>query len=65
MRKTIKNLALEAIMLSMEEVRENFQLYADPESAKANAEAMKNLAMAYSLVKRGVMLPDYRREKDE
>lgn len=65
MRTSIKKLALEAIMISMAEVKENLQTDASPEKVKVNAEAMKHLAEAFTLVKRGVMLPDYGRKKDE
>lgn len=65
MRTSIKKLALEAIMISMAEVKENLQTDASPEKVKVNAEAMKNLAEAFTLVKRGVMLPDYGREKKD
>lgn len=44
------------------EVKMNFLNYGEPEYLEANSKAMKNLAMAYTLVKRGVMLPDYGRE---
>lgn len=65
MRKTLKRQALEYIAESMEEVKMNFLNYGEPEYLEANSKAMKNLAMAYTLVKRGVMLPDDGREFKE
>ncbi len=65
MRKTLKRQALEHILESMKEIEINLKCNEDDETVKVNAEAMKNLAMAYTLVKRGVMLPDYGREIDE
>ena len=62
MRKTLKRQALEYIAESMEEVKMNFLNYGEPEYLGANSKAMRSLAMAYTLVKRGVMLPDYGRE---
>lgn len=65
MRRSVKRLALEAIMLSMAQIKENLKSYGEPEYLEANSKAMKNLAEAYTLVKRGVMLPDYGREKEK
>lgn len=62
MRKTLKRQALEHILESMKEIEINLKCNEDDETVKVNAEAMKNLAMAYTLVKRGVMLPDDGRE---
>lgn len=47
----IKRLALESIMLSMAEIKVNFEADADYESVKTNAEAMKKLAEAFKIVK--------------
>lgn len=65
MRKTLKRQALEHILESMNEIKINLKCNENDETVKVNAEAMKHLAEAYTLVKRGVMLPDYGREKDE
>ena len=43
----------------------NFLDYGEPEYLEANSKAMKNLAMAYTLVKRGVMLPDWIKTDEE
>ena len=65
MRKTLKRQALEYIAESMEEVKMSFLKYGAPEYLEANSKAMKNLAMAYTLVKRGVMLPDWIKTDEE
>lgn len=57
MRKSLKRQALEHIVKYMEMIasdcEENISF-----DIKEETEAMKNLAHAYTLVKRGVMLPD-------
>ncbi|MGI6096471.1 MAG: hypothetical protein ACOYBL_13890 [Lachnospiraceae bacterium] len=58
MRKSLKRQALEHILDSMKEVEINLKCNQDVETIKAKSEAMKNLALAYTLVKRGVILPD-------
>lgn len=65
MRKTLKRQALDEILSCMDSVETNFKNYGEPEYLEANSKAMKNLAMAYTLVKRGVMLPDYGVEKEK
>lgn len=65
MRKTLKRQALEHILESMKEIEINLKCNEDDETVKVNAEAMKNLAMAYTLVKRGVMLPDWIKTDEE
>lgn len=64
MRKSLKRQALEHILDSMKEVEINLKCNQDVETIKAKSEAMKNLAVAYTLVKRGVMLPDYLEGKE-
>lgn len=65
MRKTLKRQALEYIAESMEEVKMNFLNYGEPEYLEANSKAMRDLAEAYTLVKRGVILPDWMEEEKE
>lgn len=65
MRKTLKRQALEYVAESMEEVKMNFLNYGEPEYLEANSKAMKNLAIAYSVVKRGVILPDWIKDEKE
>lgn len=65
MRKTLKRQALEHILESMKEIEINLKCNEDDETVKVNAEAMKNLAMAYTLVKRGVMPPDWIKTDEE
>lgn len=64
MRKTLKRQALEYIAESMEEVKMNFLNYGEPEYLEANSKAMKNLAIAYSVVKHGVILPDWIKDEE-
>ena len=66
MRKTLKRQVLEDIVEIIDHARRNIE--GSPDDMKImemNSRAMRNLAEAYTLVKRGVMLPDYGREKDE
>lgn len=63
MRKTLKRQASECILSLMRQVEEDYGN--EYVKAEEGSRAMKNLAEAYTLVKRGVMLPDYGREKDE
>ena len=65
MRKTLKIQALEHILESMKEVKINLKCNEDDETVKVNSEAMKNLAMAYTLVKRGVILTDWIKTDEE
>lgn len=63
MRKSLKRQASECILSLMRQVEDD---YANGYvKAEESSRAMKDLAEAYTLVKRGVMLPDYGREKDE
>ena len=62
---TNKSRALEYIVQSMMELKLNIKCHVDNDSVEANARAMKNLAMAYTLVKRGVMLPDWIKDEKE
>lgn len=49
MRKT-KRLALECIMLSMEEIKANLENTSDENEVKANVEAMNQLAKSFEIV---------------
>ena len=49
--KNIKKLALESIMLSMEEIKYNLESSAEPERVATNSTAMKQLAEAFHIVK--------------
>lgn len=64
MRKTLKRQALESIVRCMKEVESSYLCRLE-DDAQCNSGAIRDLAEAYTLVKRGVMLPDYGREKDE
>lgn len=64
MRKTLKRQALERIVEYMGMIVDDYKEGFAGE-AKDETQSMKNLAMAYTLVKRGVMLPDDGREIDE
>ena len=64
MRKTLKRQALEKIVCFMDGIVSDYQNGFAGE-IKDETTAMKNLAEAFTLVKRGVMLPDYGREKYE
>lgn len=63
MRKSLKRQALEHIVNYMEMIVSDYKegLAGD---IKDETEAVKNLAIAYTLVKRGVMLPDYLEGKE-
>lgn len=59
---TTHKLALAEIVEAMKEVAVNLESCVDAEGASAYASAMFKLACAYSVVKRGTMLPDWIRE---
>ena len=60
--KTTRTAALEEIVGAIKKVAANFDSYGEPEYLAANANAMLKLAIAYSVVKRGVILPDWIKE---
>lgn len=64
MRKTLKRQALESIIDLMKGIADDYK-NGYTTNVGPGSEAMRNLAEAFTLVKRGVMLPDYGREKDE
>lgn len=50
MSKKVKEIALQTVVLSMEEVRDNFANSAIKEDVMANAEAMRILADAFKAI---------------
>lgn len=60
--KTTRTAALEEIVGAIKKVAANFDSYGEPEYLAANADAMLKLAIAYSVVKHGVILPDWTKE---
>lgn len=63
--KTTRTAALEEIVGAIKKVAANFDSYGEPEYLTANANAMLKLAIAYSVVKRGVILPDWINDEKE
>ncbi len=63
--KTTRTAALEEIVGAIKKVAANFDIYGEPEYLAANANAMLKLAIAYSMVKRGVILPDWIKTDEE
>lgn len=61
----LKKLALRSIVLAIRVVQENLNNCEKPECLEANSRAMRDLAEAFTLVKRGVMLPDYGRDQSD
>ena len=62
---TTHKLALTEIVEAMRKTAGNFEVYGEPEYVAANATAMLKLAIAYSVVKRGVILPDWIKDEKE
>ena len=56
---TTRKQALAEILGAMRKTAANFEVYGEPEYLTANTNAMLKLAIAYSVVKRGVILPTY------
>lgn len=63
--KTTRTAALEVIVGAIKKVAANFDSYGEPEYLTANATAMLKLAVAYSVVKHGVILPDWIKTDEE
>lgn len=63
--KTTRTAALEEIVGAIKKVAANFDSYGEPEYLAANADAVLKLAIAYSVVKRGVILPDWIKDEKE
>ena len=63
--KTTRTAALEEIVGAIKKVAANFDGYGEPEYLAANANAMLKLAIAYSVVKHGVILPDWIKDEKE
>ena len=62
---TTHKLALAEIVEAMRKTAGNFEVYGEPEYVAANADAMMRLAIAYSVVKHGVILPDWIKDEKE
>ena len=62
---TTHKLALAEIVEAMRKTAGNFEVYGEPEYVAANADAMLRLAIAYSVVKHGVILPDWIKDEKE
>ena len=62
---TTHKLALAEIVEAMRKTAGNFEVYGEPEYVAANADAMLRLAIAYSVVKHGVILPDWKKGEKE
>lgn len=62
---TTHKLALAEILGAMKKTATNFKICGEPEYLAANANAMLKLAIAYSVVKHGVILPDWIRDEKE
>lgn len=62
---TTRKLALAEIVEAMRKTAANFEIYGEPEYLAANANAMLKLAIAYSVVKHGVILPDWIKDEKE
>ena len=60
---TTRKAAMEEIVRAMQKVGVNFDNYGEPEYLTANANAIMKLAIAYSVVKHGVILPDWIKEE--
>ena len=56
---TPRKQALAEIVGAMRKTAANFEIYGEPEYLAANATAMLKLAIAYSVVKHGVISPDW------
>ena len=63
--KTTRTAALEEIVRAIKKVGANFDNYGEPEYLTANANAIMKLAIAYSVVKHGVILPDWIKTDEE
>ena len=62
---TTRKQALVEILGAMKKTAANFEIYGEPEYLAANANAMLKLAIAYSVVKHGVILPDWIKDEKE
>lgn len=62
---TTRKVVLKEIAGAIEKVAGNFENYGEPEYLSANATAMLKLAIAYSVVKHGVILPDWIKDEKE
>lgn len=62
---TTRKQALAEILGAMRKITANFEVYGEPEYLTANANAILKLAVAYSVVKHGVILPDWIKTDEE
>lgn len=62
---TTHKLAITEIVEAMRETAANFEVYGEPEYVASNANAMLKLAIAYSVVKHGVILTDWIKDEEE
>lgn len=62
---TTHKLAITEIVEAMRETAANFEVYGEPEYVASNANAMLKLAIAYSVIKHGVILPDWIKTNEE
>ena len=65
MWKTMKRQALEDIVDAIGSISQDLQVSVCKEDLEADAKALRDLAEAFNLVKRGVMLPDYGRNMEK